>query len=301
MSPLDLAINPLKSFSKLTVCLVILTAIYFSLEIVATNWSVTFAWSLIVIGMLAVGIPHGALDVATHSSRSNRLHPAYFILAYLLCIALVIGCWLTFPMLTLIGFVLLSAWHFGQADFELWQLKRGSWIWGLIVLSFILSWHLSATVPILHAMGVGQEFTSAWQQHEGLVKTITAGALMLSAFLATWLKKMDWLGAVMLIAATAWMPLLFGFALYFIGLHSTAGWTHLQSKLNRTAKELWWMALPYSAGAWFIFASGIWYWNDQHPADAEATVGAFFALLSSISIPHIIETHFFLRHRHHPL
>lgn len=300
MNPSDRVLQFEQNFPKSLTRLTLLTVAYFVLDLMASDWSSVFAWILILFGMIAIGIPHGALDVVTYSSRFNRARPVYYIIGYLTCIALVIGCWLAIPNITLMGFLLLSAWHFGQADFELWQIERGALIWGATVLSFILGWHLPETTPILNAMGISEEWTSGWTEYENRIQLITAIGLFFSGLISIWKGKRSWSGAVLLIASTAWMPLLIGFALYFVGLHSAAGWTHLQANLNRSAKDLWRVALPYSVGAWLIFALGIWYWNDQDPANTEATVGAFFALLSSLSIPHIIETHFFLRHRLHP-
>ena len=58
--------------------------------------------------------------------------------------------------LTLIGFLLLSAWHFGQADFELWDVERGGMIWGVFVLGMILGWHLDEVQSILLPIGVSE-------------------------------------------------------------------------------------------------------------------------------------------------
>ena len=120
----------------------------------------SLAWwvsgGIAIVGLVLVGIPHGALDVVTHSFRNNTTTSWVYIAKYLAAIGLVLMGWLFMPGITLIGFLLLSAWHFGQADFELWDVKRGEMIWGVFVLSMILGWHLDEVQSILLPIGVSE-------------------------------------------------------------------------------------------------------------------------------------------------
>ncbi|WP_458421254.1 Brp/Blh family beta-carotene 15,15'-dioxygenase, partial [Pseudomonas aeruginosa] len=50
------------------------------------------------------------------------------------------------------GFILFSAWHFGQADYTAWCIKNSfdTLLWGLCVLLLILVFHFQETVYVLN-------------------------------------------------------------------------------------------------------------------------------------------------------
>ena len=72
---------------------------------------------LILIPLIIIlGLPHGALDVyiARHIGLwQNWKELVLFSVLYLLIAAGVILLWLLQPMVSLISFLLISAWHFG--------------------------------------------------------------------------------------------------------------------------------------------------------------------------------------------
>jgi beta-carotene 15,15''-monooxygenase, Brp/Blh family len=82
-----------------------------------------------------VGLPHGALDPVIAHRAGLIKSPASalsFVISYLFIVALVVAIWLVIPTLTLIGFLLISALHFGRD----WQTKvqLGGLPYGLLIL-----------------------------------------------------------------------------------------------------------------------------------------------------------------------
>lgn len=275
------------------VALLIVALVYVALNQWGAHWADAFLGSGLALGLLAIGIPHGALDVWTHSERKpGRAVP--YIITYLLSIAGVLACWWQFPHAGLLAFLALSAWHFGQADFERWGIRKGHLAWGGTVLAVILFWHIDEVNAIVGEMGVSEGVRTALLNQRLTLQQIATAAMISCAIAAVRLRNWEWLLAVVLLAITPWIPVLLAFGLYFIGQHSASGWHHLQGRLGMSSKELWLKAAPFTGGALVLIALGIVWMQKPGEFAPHATYGAFFMLLGSISIPHIFESHWFL-------
>ena len=79
---------------------------------------VTFFVKLILL----TGIPHGSLDhliQEANDKRQNRVYDfAKFIVKYLLLMAVYGLAWYWFSGISLMVFLIISAWHFGETDLE---------------------------------------------------------------------------------------------------------------------------------------------------------------------------------------
>jgi Brp/Blh family beta-carotene 15,15'-monooxygenase len=246
-------------------------------------------------GLILVGIPHGALDVFTHGVRNNPSAPLVYIGKYLAAIGLVLMGWLFMPTLTLIGFLLLSAWHFGQADFELWKVETGGMIWGLFVLGMILGWHLDEVQSILLPIGVSEIVLSGVEGASNWIEIATIVGWVLALAFAIYLRKTPWIWSLLMLATAPFIPVLMAFMIFFVGQHSMAGWSHLKNGLKMSSLQLWIRAAPFQLGAWAIIIGGVYLFGSNDTHSFHATVGWFFAFLGSISIPHIIESHRFIQ------
>ena len=72
-----------------------------------------------LLAVVVIGLPHGALDgaVAMHLGFTHKLlHFLRFLGLYVIVAATVVGAWLVAPVLTLIGFLVISIFHFGSGD-----------------------------------------------------------------------------------------------------------------------------------------------------------------------------------------
>lgn len=273
--------------------LLLLAALYIGWSAWGGPWANEGLGVLLLLGLGAIGIPHGALDVWTHEARAPGRNAAY-ILGYLFSIGVVLLGWRAFPHAGLLIFLGLSAWHFGQADFTLWGITRGHFTWGILALGTVLVWHLDEVLPIVHEMGIAESAQAQVLEWENAMQLASTAGLIACTIAALRLRNAGWMASIALIAMTPWIPVLFGFGLYFIGQHSTSGWHHLKTRLGWSSQALWWKAAPFTLGALVLICLGVWGMGRPEMVLSNATYGSFFMLLGSISIPHIFESHWFL-------
>ena len=238
--------------------------------------------AILLVGLLAIGIPHGALDHLYTVSDQLRI-PWKFIAIYLCLGLFILLLWWLFPAAALLVFLMYTAWHFGQADFEIWNLSSGlkSFFWGSMALAIILASHWTETTLILKEMGItiphiyGSEMESdyLWQ----ILLIIT---LFLPKQVLQFSKKETFLMFIM----GAWLPLLPAFGCYFIFQHSVHGWLHLRQKLSMSHQKMWFQALPFTIGALLLFSAYLYFVQ-------EPNWGQVFIFLSALSFPHVYYMH----------
>lgn len=253
--------------------------------------------SLLAVGLFAVGIPHGALDAITGITWGGRSTTAFYA-RYLSIMAVTLAVWCWAPTFGVTAFIAASVWHFGQTDVAAWNVSRHQPLvaiaWGALTLGFVLGFHLEEVGQILLPIGVNEQALRQLVHHQhAITTTLWAGAGV--AGLATLVARKGYLlAALAALALTTQMPLLWAFASYFIFHHSLHGWNHLRRESGWTSRQLWWRGAPFTLGAWLLLVGGgAW---AMHAADsASLNWGLLFALLSAISLPHILESHEFLK------
>ena len=245
----------------------------------------------LLLGLAAIGIPHGALDAVTGITwGGQRTGPFYF--RYLAVMAATLLLWWWVPTWAVTVFVLASVWHFGQADAAAWGGRRqGAWAvaWGGLVLAFILGFHPDEVAQILSPLGIQPAAIQGLSAHATAIQSVLwcgVGGLVTAAVL--W-RKWPLLLALSALALTPRLPLLWAFGSYFIFHHSLMGWHHLRAHSGWSNRQLWGWGAPFTAGA-FLFLIGGALWASA----GEWRWGVLFALLSAISLPHILESHRFL-------
>lgn len=239
------------------------------------------AYTLLAFGMLWVGFPHGAVDHLLQQSAASKLKLPLFVLSYLAQAALVGVVWLLFPPIALIGFVVYSAWHFGEADGLLWRLSKPlSFVWGASVLLYILGTHTDETNVILMQIG-----------ELDFPLELPLWAIAPWALYAWHKRKYGLLLTTLWLMLASGLPLLLAFGLYFIGQHSLTGWQHLQERLQLKPRQLWMQALPFHLGAWLLLLVFYFFWPEGQPWSGLSRWGLFFIFLSCISFPHVLAMH----------
>lgn len=262
--------------------------------------------------LLASGIPHGALDHLVEQQRSVRARQSFsmpfFIVKYLLLIAAYGVLWLVSPVASLVLFLLISAWHFGETDLDTvpatlsWTLARfvtGGW-----VLTFILLIHSAEATPIIARIVWGNRLTmQVWTfltTHTLPVLAGQAGLLLALVLLAAWqrpasisVSRLGRLAVVLLL--TYPLPLLPAFILYFCGWHALSSFGTIQTYLKlpayslKSAWTLWWQAMPLTIAAFVFLATCTVVWQTYVPTLDPIPV--LFILLSTITLPHISVMH----------
>lgn len=183
--------------------------------------------------LLLFGIPHGAIDHVLFLRKSNDKKFA-FVGIYLIIIAFNVGLWLLIPSFAYVVFLLLSAYHFGQGQFthyfkeQRFLHKSLYLLWGISLISALLYFNQN---EIQHIAREYDEFAQFDTVHNfKLIRLIflstTASVLLLMVYMI----------AINLITIEAFMmeslvlmiificfyltPLVIGFSLYFVILHS---------------------------------------------------------------------------------
>lgn len=223
---------------------------------------------------LVLGIPHGAVDHILFA-ENTQISTKRFILFYILAIGLNVVLWFLFPSVSLIGFLLLSAYHFGQSQFSA-ELKKSHALnvflylsWGITVLSAFMYFNadellvtaknvqdLSFFTPILtflaepYLLLFGLFSTCIQLLLYSALKLIAVEKLVMEAIL---------LGSIFLIAEI--FTFLIGFSLFFVGVHSLKmiiyEWEHFKllsrsMTLKRFGSQLIPLTLVSFAGIAFL-------------------------------------------------
>jgi len=276
----------------------ILVALALGLLISNSVFPNPFKWVeslLFILGLITVGIPHGAVD---HLLESGNLHSKIklnFVIKYLGAAFMYFIIWLLFPNIALLFFLIYSIWHFGQADINEWKIQNNNgfknWIWGGILLGIILYGHSVETNIILKNMGV-----ELFQINEKTGKTISISLTLLAFIWGFWERKLAMILSCVFLAISIQLPLITAFGLYFIGQHSIHGWGHLKKGLNVNNTSLYMKALPFTLGAFLLFFILYIFIEKRLLTEFQSQIiTVFFIFTSCISFPHILTMNVFYK------
>ena len=246
---------------------------------------IEWSWPLLALGMLLVGLPHGAIDHLHQfpGKRWVQLVP-YFALYLALGIGVLLFWWFS-PPLALVVFLAYSAWHFGQADLEIWKIKNAGWrpfLWGAFSLLFLLSTHFLEVQKVLFEMGIvsKKESFAAFQGYFTNVPFWLLLSLTPLFVFRSW-RIMESLFVLILLS---FLPLIEAFGIYFIFQHSWNGWRYLTQITAIKPLQLWLQALPFTLASIGLFAA-YYFWSSAQ------NWGLLFIFLSALSFPHVFFMH----------
>ena len=238
-------------------------------------------YPLLLIGLVAVGIPHGAIDHLLETGQWNLKSAPLFVFKYLLVAAAMAMVWLLLPSMALVFFLVYSAWHFGEADGKKWTLSPLlSFAWGASVLLFILGRHPAEVNALLTTMGA-----------PSFPLSVPIFSLLPWLVWSIYQRQIGLTLTVVWLSLSGELPLLLSFGLYFIGQHSITGWQHLQSHLQLSHPRMWLQALPFNVGAWMLLGVFYWFWPSMASTQTHSLWGVFFIFIACISFPHVIVMH----------
>lgn len=266
-----------------------------------------FLYFAIMIG--ATGIPHGALDhiiAKTNAAINGKTFILQnFLGRYVIAILLYATAWIFFPGISLIIFLLISAWHFGETDLSnaahtrLWNTSR--LLWGCLVLLVILLSHFQETEEIVLRITKKSETAIALLAHlkrMGIYHAVaTLVTLSIFIFMANKKNKISisvyyMLNLLLVMFLCSQLPLLPSFALYFGGWHAIRSFEIIFRFLHEAKEEtaiepltMWKNALPmtFLAAFGFIFMAFIW----NGIGMKMDPLPAIFIFLSIITVPHL--------------
>ena len=251
-----------------------------------------FLWGWFLIVMAIIGIPHGAIDhLIYHKNRGRVNNLKKFIFLYVGIMLMYLICWYFFPVTALILFLIMSAYHFGQAHFitiQVGQLKALLYLsTGFYYLAVILFGDFESTRDILISM-------VDIQLVKPFATQIILGFLLLSVtmvFLQKVTKKFYFLTELLVLGLCLYhMPLLLAFITYFGFWHALP--SLMEEYRNLTfdgAKDKTFLfvknLLPFSVISIFGIILILFIFN-RWLTEKELTL-IFFVMVSLISAPHI--------------
>ncbi|MGY6588506.1 MAG: Brp/Blh family beta-carotene 15,15'-dioxygenase [Wenzhouxiangella sp.] len=242
---------------------------------------------LLSLGVVFLGIPHGALDglLLRNSGHWPKRHGLLgFHLSYLVLAFGVVVLWWWLPLISLAAFLLISAIHFG-GDFKPaprpWQWLAGAWL-----LLLPIAFHTS-DVARLFVMLSGDG--GAWLAETLAlpVAGLAIGGLILAATLARF-RPIFSIELVLLLVLASLTPPLVYFAVYFCCLHSLRhfhrSWHHTPAPGRR---RLWQELIGYSL-ATLVLGLAAYVWLLSGASLEQRLVPLIFIGLAALTVPHML-------------
>jgi Brp/Blh family beta-carotene 15,15'-monooxygenase len=268
------------------VMLAVLTIALLSLAPHAMSLEYQLVLLLVLIAFL--GLPHGALDpwVAQRLGWCRTTgQTVVFNIVYLAIAAGVVLIWLWQPVLSLLVFLLISAWHFADD----WRTDVGvpaRVLAGSLLLLLPIGWH-PEHVAMLFGHLSGQGGADLAHQLALPVWTLVLAVAGLAGY-ACWLRK--WFFAaelVCLLALAAVSTPLIYFVIYFCGLHSPRHLLGLFRQAGTGARTLLVHLMVTYTAATFLLAALVWWLWPGLPADT-AILKLVFIGLAALTVPHMM-------------
>ena len=245
---------------------------------------------LLMLGIFVafLGIPHGAFDPFIAKSRGLwRTAPglAAFIVVYVGLAIAVIALWILFPGVSLVVFLLISAWHFG-ADWSPNIVVRCGM--GMIILG-------------LPALAFGEETATIFRLLSGadampiqlwlMVLGVGAGIILIGFSVATstgqrFIQAKRWDLLILILAGVVLPPLVY-FIVYFCALHSPMHVGHSLGEIgdaDRRPAVVW--AIGLTIVTLMLAAVGYAVLMPFVSADA-GLLQVVFVGLAALTVPHL--------------
>jgi beta-carotene 15,15'-dioxygenase len=314
----QLKISIYKLIETPTLISILLGSFLLLLQIIKGEIPINLQCAFFAFFIFLTGIPHGAIDhlVEQKTAEKNQksFNLAFFSARYVLTMAFYGLMWFALPSLSLLFFLLISAWHFGETDIEnapikpLWNTTR--FVFGCFVLLFILLFHSAETTPILARISQNNSTVLLiWNQ---LINSKLM--ILMSTFISTLIlfylankndlitfNKSRYFRLFLILLLTYFLPLLPAFALYFGGWHALCSFDSIHNYLSNNSEnnsenqpafsilKTWSKTLSFSLLAFASLAFATWYW--LHFLQTFDPLPLLFIFLSLITLPHLNVMH----------
>jgi beta-carotene 15,15'-dioxygenase len=205
-----------------------LVSIHFS-----TDW-LTLNVQLLISGVSIsiLGIPHGAIDHIIYRKKNN-VGALKFYSCYLGLMLIYLLIWVFLPKLSMAGFMILSAFHFGQSQFYKYSIVNDTlrrivyFTWGFSLLSGLIVLNINEIIQITAqnndlSIIISESMIYFYKK----IFVISNIAFLLLCFILAVSKKMskvDILKEIFILILIQlsfyFLPVLIGFTVYFCTLH----------------------------------------------------------------------------------
>lgn len=247
------------------------------------------------------GLPHGAYDIAL-LRRAVALHPdrlTLVVAGYVLIALLMATAWMTVPLLALMLFLAVAAVHFGED----WQMLDEP------LLRCAAGAAVIAAATFGHPADVAALFVTMSDPRAAVIAKVVVAAAPVALLVTTigvvlaWRDgSRHWAAAMAVcLALLVLLPPVWGFALFFVFLHSPRHLAETRSALGDMTRARW---LATGAALSVLAVLG---WLAVHlfapPHKTQPMVAQAFQLLASVAVPHLLLSRWLQRRldRHVPL
>jgi len=293
------------SIHSLRIALIAITVLLAIFGVLFPTWLSSWDFSLFILLVVLTGIPHGATDhlIFFHLRKNTGKYLfAKFIIVYLL-VMLVYGlCWLLFPLASLLFFLWMSAYHFGQSQFTNLKLPENHLfkkviyvLWGSWLLFSILLLNAEETILVLQGLFTQAEFYLSFvlpyrTEIIALLSWATV-VVLLWGLQKKWMNKATFIRELLtvfvLLLLFVHTSLWISFGVYFGLWHALSSiYFEVKGLNNISFLGFFKKALPFSlisfVGIGILLGIGIW-WNEK-----DSLVLLFFMALSTLTLPHTL-------------
>lgn len=261
---------------------------------------------MLIISLIVLGVPHGALDL--YIERKNlqddhsKSNPA--LVKYIVNILTYSLLWYLSPLIALVIFILITAYHFGEID---WLGKSNHWVHKLVYFLLGMSWilyflsvNIKSALKIFLYVGASSITDQQWLSMAGNISVISMACICAIYFLLFFKKSFFYhhsnhfyfslLQLVVLIFVCRYCSLWIGFGFYFGLWHSILSFDKIRLSFEMPDKLNSWMelikkALPFSIMAWIgmLFIMFMFY----NSKNSTSLVTLLFITLSVLTLPHL--------------
>ena len=262
------------------------------LSIAATPWLATIGASSlltgIAVGILLLGVPHGALDTVFAREMFHIGTPVHWLLfatAYIVLAGMVVLLWWFAPGCFMVGFLLISAFHFS-----------GDPLVGMRMGALLLCGSAVIILPtVLHAPQVATLFAhligaQAAGEVVALLQMASSPLLVAELLLIAVVVRSDLLaGCEILCVAllSLFATPLVAFAVFFCGLHGPRHFLRTAALTGRTLPVLFMTSALIPTAAVLIAAGLMMAIAPDLPANARI-VRIVFVGLAALTVPHMV-------------
>jgi len=239
---------------------------------------------VLVLTVIILGLPHGALDPLVAQSIFPGSRKAIFYVLYLSASALVVLAWIAWPKAALGGFLLIAAFHFGSDLGD----ESHAWLrtcYGLTIITLPCALHGRDVATIYDTLAL-----KSTDDYVALSHWIAYAAGAATLIAVSWKAQSEPRRvaevAVILLAGICLPPLLF-FSCYFGLLHSPRHLIETACSLGlKTLGRLFTMTAPIVVSTLCLAAIG--WWLLSRYSVQQRTLLSVFVGLAALTIPHML-------------
>ena len=280
---------------------ILITLIFTALGVVLTDAFLIF---LAAINVLTIGIIHGANDlyiVSKIRKTTTKQHFGYLFVIYVLFVFVMVFALYRFPLCSLLLFVVISSFHFGEQQWYQKTISKSVTIhffyaaFGFMLFALLFFTHKSQTANIILEITQGQSPGYLFDLFLMFASGIFTMFLIINYKQIKpqlFIQAIGFLSLILLFSQTS---LLWSFSVYFVLWHSLPSLKeqaivlhpHDPSPIRSFVKS----AIPY----WLLSLIGLTTAILFVDNEIISLTSLFFAFLAAITIPHVITI--FLMHK----